>query len=208
MQLPLGPPHPLGSLLQLLKARSAFAASQQQRQRQDQAGAGGQQEGGTGQVAGAGGSRWWPGPAPRRAGRSQQRVLDPPRVPFPPWAQAWGSSHEWGPMPTPAPPAAPELALLQGHGSDARDGEKLGMVWAEPPILCPAQRGGPCLRVPPAQGGSGPSLPRPQRQPRGAEEGSARPSPWRGPPAAGGCTVGPGSSAERVPVGGHRREEE
>lgn len=92
--------------------------------------------------------------------------------------------HEWGPMPTPAPPAAPELALLQGHGSDARGGEKLGMVWAEPPILCPAQRGGPSLRVPPAQGGSGPSLPpAPEAAPWG-RGGQCPPLPVAGTPSS------------------------
>lgn len=115
MQLPLAPPHPLGSLLRLLKARSAFAASQRQRQRQDQARAGGRQEGGTGQVGGAGGSRWWPGPAPWRAGRSQQQVLDPPTGPFPRWAQAWGSIHTSGdPFPSPGTAGPPGAGTSPG----------------------------------------------------------------------------------------------
>lgn len=115
MQLPLGPPHPLGSLLRLLKARSAFAASQRQRQRQDQARAGGRQEGGTGQVGGARGSRWWPGPAPWRAGRSQQQVLDPPTAPLPRWAQAWGSSHTSGdPFPSPGTAGPPGAGTSPG----------------------------------------------------------------------------------------------
>lgn len=93
--------------------------------------------------------------------------------------------RKWGPIPPPAPPAPLELALLQGHGGDARDGERLGMVWADPPLLCPAQsEGAPSLRVPPAQGGSGPWLPpAPEAAPWG-RGGQCPPLPVAGTPSS------------------------
>lgn len=104
-----------------------------------------------------------------------------PHRPFPRWAQAWGSSHTSGdPSPSPSTAAPLELALLQVHGGDAKDGEKLGTAWAEPPVLCPAQsQGAPSLRVPPSTGGLGPLAP---PGPGGSPVGQRRavPAPPRG----------------------------
>lgn len=193
MQLPLGPPHPRAlssgskSLALLLQLRSGNASV---RIRPGPGAAGGRD--GTG-------GRGWGEQVVAWASSMESRTVPAagsgsPHRPLLTLGTALGFiPHEWGPTPL-HQHRRPPWSWLFSRCTAAMLGVGRSQAWSGLSPLFSAQlraRGPPACVFPPAQGGSGPSLPPAPKAAPWGRGGQCPPPPWRGPPAAGGCT-GPG----------------